>query len=186
MRRKTIDFTLNNHTVYAFDFLDCFLTTDIIKRSFSTHQLIRKDSNAPNINPTVIRISFNNFRTDIVQCPTVSLPSIWTNGSPSKIAYFTDSLDIENQVHLKSQHFKVSNRDGQYYNHASILFLSISSLVFRLLLALRTFCSFSLKSTENPLPYIPPTCRNAPYRRSIRRFLPVLGDLSKVGFLFLG
>ena len=95
MRWKTIDFTLNKMIFYAFYFLDGFLTTDIIKRSLTAHELICKHPNTPDISPTIISISLNNLRTNVVESSTVSLPPIRADSCPSKVAYLADSLGYD-------------------------------------------------------------------------------------------
>ena len=66
MAREAFDFTLELKEKYAFDFLNCFLLANVIERSFPAHQLVGQDTNAPNINTTIISISLGNFRAHVI------------------------------------------------------------------------------------------------------------------------
>jgi hypothetical protein len=84
---------LNKLMNYLFDLVHGLLPTNIIKRRLAHNHLKGEDADSPNIDTAIIAIALNNFRTDIIECATISLPPIIAIDSPTKIAQFTHVLN---------------------------------------------------------------------------------------------
>jgi len=78
------------HIPYA---LHRLLTTDIVKWRLSAYQLIREDTNAPNIDTVIISLTLDNLGRNVIESAAVSCPSALADGSPSEITQLTYILN---------------------------------------------------------------------------------------------
>lgn len=84
--------TISIWKIYLFYILYCFLATYVVKWSLPTHHLVCHDTQTPYINTAIILLPISYLRTHIIQSPTISTPSIDTDGCPPKITNLTNIL----------------------------------------------------------------------------------------------
>jgi hypothetical protein len=79
---------------YIYYFLLCLLHAHVVEWRLSSHQLISKHSNAPQIHCFIVILSLENLWCNVVACPAVCFaPLLITECGPAKIRQFAYILN---------------------------------------------------------------------------------------------
>ena len=78
---------------YIFYSFKSLLSTDVIKRGLSCHELEGHNPQAPQVDSHIILNSLQNLRGNIVKSATIGFPPLVAHGSPAEITQLVNILD---------------------------------------------------------------------------------------------
>lgn len=104
----------------------------MIEGSLASQHLVCKNADRPNVHETIVRFSFQDLGTDVVESATVSCPAVFAVGRPPEIAKLADSVGQDNVFRLDISmedifFMKVVQRSADF-SHSGDCFLLCQSL----------------------------------------------------------